>query len=139
LEFDEKARRGAHEAGDMAHASGQRMSRSRVAAAVLLVWALAACSLNTPLPGFKARTSPTPSTSSSGGLARFYGQRLSWRDCGGGFQCGTLQVPLDYAHPAADAIGIAVIRRPATDPAHRRGSLLVNPGGPGGSGIGYAR
>jgi pimeloyl-ACP methyl ester carboxylesterase len=110
----------------------------RAAAAVLLVLALAGCSLNAPLPGFKARTSPTPSTG-AGSLSRFYGQRLSWRDCGGGFQCSTLRVPVDYLRPSGDSIGIAVVRHPATDPAHRLGSLLVNPGGPGGSGIGYAR
>jgi pimeloyl-ACP methyl ester carboxylesterase len=114
------------------------MRRSCVAFAVLLAWALAGCSLSGPLPGFKARTSPTPAAGGAG-LSRFSSQRLSWRDCGGGFQCSTLQVPLDYAHPAGEAIGIAVIRRPAGDPAHRQGSLLVNPGGPGGSGIGYAR
>jgi pimeloyl-ACP methyl ester carboxylesterase len=113
------------------------MTRYRLAAAVLLVCVLAACAPVGPLPLFKAR--PSPKASAAASLARFYGQRLTWRDCGGGFQCGTLQVPLDYAHPSADAIGVAVIRRPATDPAHRLGSLLVNPGGPGASGIGYAR
>ena len=114
------------------------MRRSRVAVAALLVWALAACSLNSPLPLFKARTSPKPSTVSAG-LSRFYGQRLTWRDCGGGFECSSLRVPLDYEHPSGDVIGISVIRRPASDSARRLGSLLVNPGGPGGSGIDYAR
>ena len=116
------------------------MRRSLVAALVL-VWALSACSVNLfPLVKPRAKASPTHSaTAASGSLARFYAQRLAWRDCGGGFQCSTLQVPLDYARPAADVIAIAVIRRPATDAVHRLGSLLVNPGGPGGSGIGYAR
>jgi len=114
------------------------MRRSCVAVAALLAWALAACSVSVPLPLLKAKPSPK-ATAATAGLARFYTQRLSWRDCSGGFQCSTLQVPLDYDHPAAATIGIAVIRRPAGDPAHRLGSLLVNPGGPGGSGIGYAR
>jgi pimeloyl-ACP methyl ester carboxylesterase len=112
----------------------------RIVAAVLLVWALggSACSLNPIFPLLKPKASPRPSAG-TGSLAHYYGQRLTWRDCGGGFQCTTLQVPLDYDHPAADAIGIAVARRPASDAARRLGSLLVNPGGPGGSGIGYAR
>ena len=114
------------------------MRRFRVPVAALLVLALAACSLNGPLPLFKAKPRPSASAG-TGSLSRFYDQRLTWRDCGGGFQCTTLQVPLDYEHPSGDAIGIAVIRRPASDAARRLGSLLVNPGGPGGSGIGYAR
>jgi pimeloyl-ACP methyl ester carboxylesterase len=114
------------------------MRVSRVAAAVLMVWALAGCSVNT-IPLIKLKASPAAPRSGAVGLAAYYDQRLSWRDCGGGFQCSTLLVPVDYAHPATAAIRIAVIRRPAGDPAHRLGSLLVNPGGPGGSGIGYAR
>lgn len=59
---------------------------------------------------------------------------LSWHACGGGFECATVPVPLDYDHPRGPAIDIAAIRHPATDPAHRLGSLFFNPGGPGGSG-----
>ncbi|MGH2720176.1 MAG: alpha/beta fold hydrolase, partial [Actinomycetota bacterium] len=61
---------------------------------------------------------------------------VAWRSCGGGFQCGTLQVPLDYEHPERGRIGIALKRYPARDPARRIGSLLYNPGGPGTSGVG---
>src|SRR6185312_10519474 len=49
--------------------------------------------------------------------------------------CGTIRVPLDYRRPAGRQITIAVSRVPATDPAHRRGVLLLNPGGPGGEGL----
>ncbi len=44
-------------------------------------------------------------------------------------------MPLDYAHPAAGTIDIALNRKPATDQANRIGSLLINPGGPGASGV----
>ncbi|MFG2997248.1 alpha/beta hydrolase [Streptomyces sp. NPDC048340] len=71
-------------------------------------------------------------------LRPYYDQKLSWRDCGvPGFQCSTMKAPLDYARPEAGDIDIAVARRPATSPGKRLGSLVVNPGGPGGSGIGY--
>lgn len=60
---------------------------------------------------------------------------VAWTSCGGGFQCGTVSVPLDYANPSGEMIGIAVANKPATDPAMRIGSLLINPGGPGASGI----
>ncbi|MFE9564108.1 alpha/beta fold hydrolase [Streptomyces sp. NPDC006487] len=71
-------------------------------------------------------------------LRPYYDQKLSWRECGvPGFDCSTLKVPLDYENPAGGDIDIAVARRKATDPSKRLGSLVVNPGGPGGSGIGY--
>jgi len=59
---------------------------------------------------------------------------LVWHPCAPGAQCATLQVPLDYAHPNGTQISLALLRVPASDAAHRIGSLLVNPGGPGDSG-----
>jgi pimeloyl-ACP methyl ester carboxylesterase len=50
-------------------------------------------------------------------------------------QCATVPVPLDYAHLDGPTISIALIRFPASDQAHRIGSLFINPGGPGGSGV----
>ncbi|MFI8791052.1 alpha/beta hydrolase [Streptomyces sp. NPDC055105] len=71
-------------------------------------------------------------------LAAYYGQSLSWRECGvSGFECTTMKAPLDYAEPDAGDIKLAVARKKATGPGKRLGSLLVNPGGPGGSAIGY--
>ncbi|MEU0223038.1 alpha/beta hydrolase [Streptomyces sp. NPDC006284] len=71
-------------------------------------------------------------------LAPYYGQKLSWRDCGvPGFQCATMKAPLDYAKPTQGDVRLAVSRKKATGPGERLGSLLVNPGGPGGSAIGY--
>lgn len=48
-------------------------------------------------------------------------------------QCTTVSVPVDYDNPAAGQARLAVIRVPAT--GQRIGSLLVNPGGPGGSAV----
>ncbi|KUN33844.1 proteinase [Streptomyces longwoodensis] len=87
----------------------------------------AAQAVLTPLP------TATPSA-----LAPYYGQKLSWRDCGvPGFQCTTMKAPLDYAKPDGGDVRLAVARKKATGPGKRIGSLLVNPGGPGGSAIGY--
>ena len=61
--------------------------------------------------------------------------RWSGPACNGDLQCGTLVVPLDYAHPDGPTIPIAVARHPAEDPAARIGSLVIDPGGPGVSGI----
>ncbi|MFI8963550.1 alpha/beta hydrolase [Streptomyces sp. NPDC053493] len=89
-----------------------------------------------------AAPSPHPTGPSgaagSAALGKFYEQKISWRDCGvPGFQCGTVRVPLDYAKPAGEQVKLAVSRVKATGPGKRLGSLLVNPGGPGGSAVGY--
>ncbi|WP_030184017.1 alpha/beta hydrolase [Streptomyces violaceorubidus] len=71
-------------------------------------------------------------------LSPYYEQKLGWRDCGvPGFQCATMKAPLDYASPGEGDVRLAVARKKATGPGKRLGSLLVNPGGPGGSAIGY--
>jgi pimeloyl-ACP methyl ester carboxylesterase len=70
------------------------------------------------------------------GLQRFYDQQVTWSSCEGG-ECASFWVPLDYHDPDGPAITIKAERHPATDPAQRRGSLLINPGGPGESGIEY--
>lgn len=59
---------------------------------------------------------------------------LSWHECGGGFECAVLDVPVDHAAPDGEVVGISVIRAPATEPTHRIGSLVVNFGGPGDPG-----
>jgi pimeloyl-ACP methyl ester carboxylesterase len=79
---------------------------------------------------------PAGSVAGPAGLSQFYGQRLDWWHCREQFECANLVVPLDYAHPDAQrTLTLAVIRAAATDPAHRIGSLIVNPGGPGESGV----
>jgi pimeloyl-ACP methyl ester carboxylesterase len=72
-------------------------------------------------------------------MRRYYTQRLKWTDCDGGFECTRVLVPLDYDQPAGRQIRIATIRLRASDRDRRIGSLVINPGGPGGSGVGYAR
>jgi pimeloyl-ACP methyl ester carboxylesterase len=60
---------------------------------------------------------------------------MSWTPCLGDLQCGTLIVPLNYADPKGPTLPIAVARHPAEDPATRIGSLVIDPGGPGVSGL----
>src|ERR1700694_384593 len=93
----------------------------RIAAlAVVLAIFTTACKPNSTT---SSKHSPTPSSSSATTGS------VKWTDCGGGFQCGTVQVPLDYSHPDAGTIGIAINRAPATDHANRIGSGLLKPGG----------
>jgi pimeloyl-ACP methyl ester carboxylesterase len=65
--------------------------------------------------------------------------RMDWADCGGGFLCATAQVPLDYNRPRDEQIGLSVIKLPASNPSIRIGTLFVNFGGPGQSGVGRLR
>jgi pimeloyl-ACP methyl ester carboxylesterase len=77
-----------------------------------------------------AATQAPPTT-----LADFSKQRISWAACGHGLQCASIQVPIDYAHPAAGRTTIRLNRAPATGDS--RGPLVMNPGGPGESGIDF--
>jgi pimeloyl-ACP methyl ester carboxylesterase len=52
-------------------------------------------------------------------------------------QCATLAVPIDWAQPYGPTVAVALARRPAADPENRIGTLVVNPGGPGGSGVDF--
>ncbi|WP_051711034.1 alpha/beta hydrolase [Streptomyces sp. NRRL S-350] len=81
-------------------------------------------------------------------LRALYDQRIDWHACpddgdtapdGAATRCATLRVPLDYADPGGRTIGVALARVPAADPRRRIGSLLLNPGGPGNSGVDMVR
>ena len=95
-------------------------------------------------------TAPASSGSATGtaipaNLKPFYEQKVTWSDCvtktsGPGWRCAKITVPLDYADPAKGSTYIVATRKAATGPAAERiGSLLLNPGGPGGAGIAYAQ
>ncbi|MFN8126538.1 MAG: alpha/beta hydrolase [Candidatus Nanopelagicales bacterium] len=70
--------------------------------------------------------------------AREAGDSLDWRPCGSRArprECATVPVPIDYSDPSGPLIDIAVARIPARDPARRRGAIVIEPGGPGISGV----
>ena len=112
---------------------------------VLLGIVLSACSPAEPSP----KTTTVPSPGASGSLSPDASgavtpsappvAKAKWTDCGSGFQCATIRVPKDYADPAKGTLQLALLRLPATDRANRIGSLLINPGGPGGSGVDFVR
>ena len=104
--------------------------RRAIWAAAAVVLAVTACS-GTPAPA-PAR-SAAPST-----LAAYYAQHLNWQPCDAGFECAQFVVPFDYAKPDGPRFTLPVVKLPAADPAHQVGTLVINPGGPGGSGVQYA-
>jgi pimeloyl-ACP methyl ester carboxylesterase len=106
-----------------------------VLAAALAVAALALSGCTTPLPTMTSTPQPVPASSAA--MRPFSGQRLVWKDCGGGFRCTTAVAPLDWAHPDGSRIRLALIQHPAS--GHSLGTLFINPGGPGVSGVDFLR
>lgn len=100
---------------------------------------------------------PRPTAGGSGAgaipaeLAEFYNQQLDWQPCepfnasadtldsyrSPGLTCANVIVPLSYSDPTGSTVTMAVMRAPATGP-DPVGSLLINPGGPGQSGLAIA-
>lgn len=129
--------------------------RRLTAAAVSLAataLALSGCALDMSALGGDSPSTSAPSTSPKGnsrtqspsgdlppapeGLEDFYAQSIEWHSCSGG-ECADVQAPLDYAHPdSGDTVNLALKVYRAE--GERYGTLFVNPGGPGGSGIEYA-
>lgn len=116
-----------------------------VAAAALLV--VTACGAENPGLSERPADDPpaenTPAPDATTGvdpeLIEFYTQTIDWERCGGEFDCATITVPLDYDDPTGDTVELSILRSPATGDGEPLGSLLVNPGGPGASGVEYAR
>ncbi len=100
-------------------------------------------SANTPGPAATRPVQAVPDVAPEGfhdpppgsGLRRYTEQRLTWSTCEK-LECASVKVPLDYANPDGQAITIAMSRKKATE-TPRLGSLFINPGGPGGSGVDY--
>ena len=119
--------------------------RSRVTAALFALIVVLSTSTS------YAQIDGAPRPVAQRGMDRFYKQVLSWGKCQpyavdersrtafgrGDVQCARLEVPLDYTKPDGRAITVGVLRRQASEPQRRVGSLVVNPGGPGGSGMVY--
>ena len=114
------------------HRPGARKPALRAAVAVLAgLFTLTAC---TPVFPGSAPEPQDPSVAADApeNLKEFYTQQLSWSDCEKSMQCTKVKVPMDYANPQSQTIELAVVRLPAT--GQKQGSVVVNPGGPGGSG-----
>ena len=121
--------------------------RRRMAAGVLA--ATAGVCLGVGVGAVPAAAGPAPAVAAQAavpkGLESFYNQTVEWYDCGktGGmeksaeataFKCAKVKVPLDYSKPDGQTIEIAMKKHVATGSVHQ-GSLFMNPGGPGMSGV----
>ncbi|AYF98256.1 alpha/beta hydrolase [Protaetiibacter intestinalis] len=118
--------------------TGRRARLGRTAAlAAALALVLSGC-VSWFQPGGAPATSTPTGEEVAEELAPFYHQVLRWSGCGGGMQCADATAPLDWDDPGGETIQLALIRQYATG-GNPRGSLLVNPGGPGGSGVDFVR
>lgn len=114
------------------HRPGAGKPALRAAAVVLAgLLTLTACS-----PVFPRATpepqDPSVAADAPESLKEFYTQQVDWSDCEKAMQCAKVKVPMDYANPQTQTIELAVVKLPAT--GKKTGSVVVNPGGPGGSG-----
>lgn len=120
--------------------------RSLAAACAVTALTLTACSPRGDQPPNPAATSeadPDVTAGSDSALAEYYGQDLAWGECdyapdeqdaAADLECARVTVPVDYAQPGAGDTFVEISRLPASrdDP---QGTLFLNPGGPGGSGV----
>ncbi|MER7741489.1 alpha/beta hydrolase [Streptomyces sp. NPDC096538] len=95
--------------------------------AVVVVAAVACSTAFMGMPPAAAGGGPAPSVPAP---------ELNWAPCvpGSPFDCATAEVPLDYGDPGGRTVELAVVRKKATGPGARIGTLFFNPGGPGGPG-----
>lgn len=107
------------------HRAKQRRSWGRPALIVLCLVAAASIASCTAAPG--------PSAQSTDAAA------IPWEACGPNLECADVPVPLDWDEPDGEQLTLAVIKYGASDPANRIGTILINPGGPGDTGVGLIR
>ncbi len=119
---------------------------------VALLLLLSACTVDTTGPRDARRPRRPRTATASATASPTDASKITFSDCsrlldvsGAGipsarlksltFQCGKVTVPLDYADPTGRTISIQIVKVHDTDQKNRVGSLLVNPGGPGESGL----
>ncbi|MFI1156291.1 alpha/beta hydrolase [Streptomyces sioyaensis] len=83
---------------------------------------------------------PATVSAASTSMEQYLQQRPKWHRCNNtapaSYQCATIKVPLDYSRPDGKKIELAISRIKTNAAGERRGVLLLNPGGPGGPGLG---
>ena len=114
--------------------SASAVRRKKAAAAALAgVCAVTLAGVGT-LTARSATAAEPPTTRARGAV----GATIDWKPCGPprGLQCARIRVPLDWDRPNGRTIGLALVRHLASKPAQRVGTLFINPGGPGDTGVG---
>lgn len=121
-------------------AQRRRIRTGLIALAAALSLGLTGCvtAFFPPGPDLASTAAPVPPAESQDpDLQALYSQTIYWEECGDGMLCGSVTVPADWAEPSGEPATIALVRKPAT--RDKIGSLLINPGGPGASGVDFVR
>ena len=102
---------------------------------IVAIWTLLLTSCSTSNNSVSEET-PTQNLKT---LESYYSQELVWTECKEDkkYQCAEIQVPVDYQNPGDASLTLALKKLPAKQTTKKVGSLLINPGGPGGSGTDY--
>lgn len=120
---------------------------------LVAISALAACVVTTPLAAAAEdstghQTPTNQSTEATSTIGDFLTAQqstqqnpIAWTECSGyatdripgagTYDCAQVKVPLDYANPHAGTYSLNLLRHHARKPANKKGTLFVNPGGPG--------
>lgn len=102
----------------------------RAVTVALVAMTLTACSGGVvPEPSLPPETIPAE-------YQVYYSQTLEWTDCHEDMECAIAVAPLDWAEPAGETIELALVKHQASS-KNKLGSLFVNPGGPGASGVNF--
>lgn len=108
----------------------------KIASALSVLALLGGCALNARLSSSPDLHEDPKIQETYGDLQEFYEQKLQWESCEG-FECATIDVPLDYDKPEGKTISLSLLKVAAS--GEKKGTLFINPGGPGGSGIELAK
>lgn len=106
--------------------------------ALLLCSMMAACGSGSSDSSDSTSTSTGPSNSRVAAV-RSWSSEIVWTACGEDLQCGSFDVPFDYSSPNLGTFTLPIVKRMASKPNSRIGSLLLNPGGPGAGATDFAR
>lgn len=85
-----------------------------------------------PWPGGEVQ----PTVTGDPGQSPVYSQEVEWTPCGD-VDCATIKVPLDWSDPYGQTVSLSLNRSEAREPDQRMGTVVINPGGPGGSGLDF--
>jgi pimeloyl-ACP methyl ester carboxylesterase len=114
------------------HGAGVRLIRGLATVGVLALF-LSGCTAGSGKQSAEVPISSLRLPTTSSKIQSYYTQSIHWSSCGKGYRCTSISAPLDWSKPSGKSIHLALLEHRAT--GKRLGSLLVNPGGPGGSGV----